>query len=64
MRIFFKVLNSPSGGGTMNTLIKWIKEWFKSMVDALFNPFTDNEPPEIGAQPFTGKINRRSRISI
>ena len=48
----------------MNTLIKWIKEWFKSMVDALFNPFTDNEPPEIGVQPFTGKINRRSRISI
>ncbi len=36
----------------MKTIFHWIETLLKGMGDALFHPFIDNAPPEIGCQPF------------
>lgn len=43
---------------SMKRLLQALKTWFKSlgggMSDAVLHPYKDNEPPEIGAQPYSG----------
>ena len=36
----------------MHRSLQWFDNLLKGMGDALFHPFRDNEPPEIGYQPF------------
>ena len=36
----------------------------KGMGDALLHPYKDNQPPEIGFQPFTGESYKHKRITI
>ena len=43
---------------TMSKLVTWSKNLMKGMGDALFHPYKDNEPPQIGFQPFTGEKSR------
>ncbi len=48
----------------MSKLFAWVMNLLKGMGDALFHPYRDNEPPQIGYQPFTGKTYRHKRVII
>ena len=37
---------------SMNKTLIWLQELIISMGNALFHPYSDNSPPNIGAQPF------------
>ncbi len=46
----------------MKKVFQWFLNLEKSMGDALFHPYQDNQPPSIGFQPFTGTKSRNKKI--
>tara|TARA_B100000029_G_scaffold211953_2_gene209961 strand:+ start:370 stop:534 length:165 start_codon:yes stop_codon:yes gene_type:complete len=48
----------------MSKLFSWLMNLMQGMGDALIHPYRNNQPPQIGFQPFTGQKYRNKRIAI
>ena len=47
----------------MKTTLQWFENLLKGMGDALFHPFRDNAPPEIGYQPFRDQPYKKKGLA-
>ncbi len=48
----------------MKKMLKWLTSLIKGMGDAFFHPYKDNQPPEIGCQPFTEKPYKKRTFAF
>ncbi len=48
----------------MNKLLKWLMNLEKAMGEALFHPYKNHQPPEIGYQPFTGIPSKSKGLPV
>ncbi len=48
----------------MKKFLDWARSLLAGMGDALFHPYKDNQPPQIGYQPFSDKPYKRKRAVI